>query len=138
MSRPSKTAFSVVSAPDPRPSRLEPPGDLTGPARALFADIVASHDSGHFRPCDRIPLANYCRAAIRAQRAAGEVDACPITDDGKPSPWQAILTPAVKEMLGLSRALRLSPLSRPGKGTKPSALLSYYERMQIEAADDAH
>jgi phage terminase small subunit len=120
---------------------LAPPSDLDGPARALFVEIVACHRPDHFRSADSIPLAMYCRAAIREQQAAGEMDACPVTPDGRPSPWLAIWRESCRTVLAFSRQLRLSPLSRPGSGSKPSAVLSYYERQQLEAdeaGDDAH
>jgi len=57
--------------------RLRPPPDLAAgsPERALFVDIVASCEVGHFRESDLPVLCIFVRACVMAETAAGELSA---------------------------------------------------------------
>jgi hypothetical protein len=138
---PRKSAIAS-EFPTSTAERLSPPGDLAGPERALFIDLVLSCEPGHFRPSDLPVLTAFCRASTMEKVAAGELAACGYVEDGKVSPWASLLKDAQRAVSNYSRLLKLNPIARqplPSKMEPQS--LSYYDRMQIEAEakrDDAN
>jgi hypothetical protein len=140
MPRRSSASLSVIS-PTGIPLRLAPPADLDDAERDVFINTVGSKRPEAFEPSDLPLLAAYARAVVLEQRAAAALKTNgPVTADGKPSPWLAVLAQATKAMMTLSLRLRLSPQGRrsPDRpGHVP--VLSVYEQMDLEREqDDAH
>ncbi len=109
MPRPSAASLSAISGLEPV-ARLEPPPDLSGPERAVFAQVILSVRPDHFQVHDAILLAAYARAAVLEKQASAELALGGPVVDGKPSPWLPILAQSSKALLALARQLRLSPL----------------------------
>jgi phage terminase small subunit len=135
MPRRSAASFSVISIGATQP-RLRPPDGLAEPERTLFLDIVTTTRPEHFQAPDGVLLAAYCRAVILEQQAAGELAAQGhVLEGGTANPWLDIHAQAVRQMVTLSRTLRLSPVSRQPTVTSrarlPSPPASYYDRMSL-------
>jgi hypothetical protein len=82
-----------ISDPTSASRRLRPPADLAAdsPERKLFVDFVVSVPANHFRDCEALLLAAYCRAVRLEQIASSELAACGFVIDGRPSGWLNIL-----------------------------------------------
>jgi phage terminase small subunit len=134
--------FNVSGAPD----RLVPPAELTGAARKVFVDIVATVKPSHFVPSDQPLLVAYSRAVALSEEAAaalateGQVID---TDKGRRrNPWCAVADQAHKVMVQFARGLRLSPQARrpsdpSRRPSKPEPPISYYDRMRLEEETNA-
>jgi len=129
---PRKSSLDVAF-PAGQANRLSPPDDLTGPARAMFLDLVSSVRPDFFQPAHRPLLVAYASALVEERVAAGELEADYIVD-GKASPWLAIWQARMRAVTTLARALRLSPASQCITAPKEEPLqpLSYYERQALE------
>src|SRR6516162_765651 len=121
----------VVSIPT---TRLHPPSGLSEGAKAEFIRIVTTERPEHFKPSDQSLLVQYCEAASLADRAMKELQG-----DDAPERWLRTWEKSVRAMLGLALRLRLSPQSRmPNNPTRrPPERVSYYERQELEAHDEA-
>jgi phage terminase small subunit len=113
---------------------------LSEGARRHFLDLIDALAPTHFRGEDITLLCAYCAAADMAETAAREM-ALPsgfVTNEGRPSPWFAIYTGAVKTMGALSLRLRISPQSRVAKASKKQTPvpMSYYERERMRGRGD--
>lgn len=107
-------AFSTSSA-----SRVPPPDDLTGDARAVFVDLVIGCRPDHFQNSDVAMLAVYSRAIVLEKAASAGLKADGyVSSDGKPSAWLPILQAATRTISTYSRMLRLNPA---GRQTVPSS-----------------
>lgn len=60
--RPSAKSLSVVQLPTARRRGPEPPAHLTKREKALFRQIVAENEAGHFAPTDSLLLASLAQA----------------------------------------------------------------------------
>jgi hypothetical protein len=100
MPRQSSAALGIVPA---YAVELPPPAHLNK-EKAVFRDIVASADSGHFRSEDRELLGLYCIHTIEARRLAGRKRRSPEHLRG--------LRETTKLLMTLSTKLRLGPKSR--------------------------
>jgi hypothetical protein len=111
------------------PQRLTPPESLPEPARRAFLDIVCACKPEHFAPCDAPLLARYSEAVAMAEQAAARA----ISGDAAAlNVW----TTATRAMNALAMRLRLSPQARqPNRANRPQPVVSYYERMRLEARD---
>ncbi len=139
---PRKSSADIAFS-TPIGSRIRPPDDLTGPERALFADLVTGCRADHFQSTDSPLLAVYCRACILEQTASSELAAVGyITDDGKPSGWLNVLAQATRIISTYSRMLRLNPAGRQTTpAPEPPQGVSYYSRMDLMERggdEDAH
>jgi phage terminase small subunit len=135
---PRKSAADIAIPTGATP-RLRPPDDLAAgsPERALFVDLVSSVAASHFRDCDAVLLAAYCRALCLEQTASSELAASGFVIDGKPSGWLPILAQATRSVTVLSSKLKLNPLSRLSSSSEPDQI-SYYEKMALQDhRDDA-
>jgi hypothetical protein len=132
---PRQSADAIALLPmDAEPPRLSPSSDLTEAERQIFTDIVLSVRPSHFMPCDRPLLAAYARAIALERLASGELArAGYVEENGKPSPWLAILQQASKSMLALSIRLRLSPQGRRPAITveRRAKQVSYYDEQAL-------
>ena len=112
--------------------RLRPPPDLAAgsPERALFVDIVASCESGHFRESDLPVLCIFVRACVMEQIASAELTASGfVSGDGKVSAWANILKDSQRAVSVYSRLLKLNPVAR--QLPQPEEPISYYEKMRL-------
>jgi phage terminase small subunit len=130
---PRRAADSLV-VPIPTSTRLHPPSGLSEGAKAEFIRIVTTERPEHFKPSDQSLLVQYCEAASLADRAMKELQG-----DDAPERWLRTWEKAVRAMSGLALRLRLSPQSRmPNNPTRrPPERVSYYERQELEAHDEA-
>jgi phage terminase small subunit len=134
--RRSTAARSSLSLAGPM-ARLTPPAELDADERQVFVDTVLSCEPTHFRASDLPLLTIFCRETVLERRAAVEFNRQPIMPDGRPSPWVAIRATAVKNLIGLTLRLRLSPQARGKPSSKAEPQLSVYERMNLlEPSDD--
>ncbi len=136
MPRQSSAALSTLTAFNPAgtAARLSPPAELSESERRAFLDIVLATKSSHFEVSDLPLLCAYVRAVLVERQAATELARAPVID-GDVSPWLRVHSAAIKNMLGLSMRLRLSPQARaPNNPTRKAATsaVSYYERMNLE------
>jgi phage terminase small subunit len=129
----SSAAFPLASA-----SRLKPPEDLGPLERAEFLNLVLASRADHFNAADLPAISAYCRAIVAERRAAGELDAAPVTEDGKPSPWLPVWQAQLRALTTLARRLQIGPAgSKPKYGEpKEAAPVSYYEMMELEGRRD--
>jgi hypothetical protein len=65
--------------------RLRPPESLGARERAVFLDLVTSTDPRQFRASDLPLLCRYAELVVLAEQAAGELAACGVVIEGKPS-----------------------------------------------------
>jgi hypothetical protein len=102
MPRISADAMTVVPVYEPE---FPPPAHLVGDAEmAVFRDVVATADKGHFRHEDRELLALYCTHVVTARR---------LMSRKRRTPEQDRELRAVTVLVGaLSSKLRLGPKSR--------------------------
>jgi len=125
---------------DGQPSRLQPPGHLTGRERAMFCDLVNAADPRHFRPTDMPLLLAYCQQCCVNEEAFEMMSRTggPILQDGSTNPWLAAQTRAIRSMTVLATRLRLSPQSRMNQKqtSRSGPLPSYYEQIGNEDDDD--
>jgi hypothetical protein len=84
---------------------IAPPDSLSVPARAVFLDLVSSHEPEHFEPGDATLLAQYAEAAALAARSAVALQA---GDASQLRIWER----SAAVMASLSLRLRLGPQSR--------------------------
>ena len=126
MPRLSSAALGVVPAYAPE---LPPPAHLNDAEKAVFRDIVASADSGHFRPEDRELLGLYCIHTVEARRLA---------DRKRRSPEQKReLRETTKLLMALGTKLRLGPKSRAPDHRRAASAgsrspPSYYDQLALE------
>ena len=118
--------------------RLSPPAGLPEAERRVFLDLIGAAPPSQFMASDTPLVVRYCELVVLAGRAAEGLRNAPlVSDDGKPSPWVGIHASATKGLILLALKLRLSPQARSRKAPKAlAATMSYYERMDLEAADD--
>ena len=134
---PRKSSLDIAF-PSSQASRLSPPDGLTGPARAMFLDIVTSVRPDFFQPAHRPLLVAYANALVEERVAAGELETNYIVD-GKASPWLAIWQARMRAVTTLARSLRLTPSSQylsPTPSPERAPVSSYYERMSFEGPSD--
>jgi phage terminase small subunit len=114
--------------------RLHPPPDLSEGAKREFIRIVTTEKPNHFTESDLSMLSQFCEAAALAERAIKEMQG-----DGAPERWLTVWEKSVRMMKDLALRLRLSPQSRmPNNPTRRSPeRISYYERQELEAHDEA-
>jgi phage terminase small subunit len=117
-----------------RVDRLQPAPELSPDERELFTGFVASVAADHFRPSDAPLLTAYCRQILLEREAAEHLAQGIVSIDNTASAWVAIQQQALKQMLQLARALKLTPTARrPAaiRAGKPQST-SYYDRMTLE------
>jgi hypothetical protein len=107
---------------------------VTEVERRLFIDLIADEKPEKFRSSDLPLLVEYCRTIALADEAWRDLRA------GKDRRSAlATLAFAHKSLAAFSHRLRLSPQGRSPTNPKREPVLSYYERMDLEEAqDDAH
>jgi len=129
-----RRAADALVVPIPSPKRLPPPPGLSEAAKAEFVRIVTCEKPTHFTSSDLSLLVQYCEAASLAERAMKEMQC-----DAAPERWLRAWEKAVRAMSALALRLRLSPQSRmPNNPTRrPPERVSYYERQELEAHDEA-
>jgi hypothetical protein len=120
------------------PGRLRPPPSLGDVEKRAFLDLVTACPAGQFQACDLPLLCRWAETVALAERMAtrmaieGELD-----DTGRPSGAFTIHKEATKTLTALALRLRVSPQSRMQKAPKREMrAVSYYERMDLEAAAD--
>jgi len=96
------------------PTPIHPPATLSEAARAVFVDLVASCEVGHFEAADVTLLGQYCEAAALAARSASALQA---GDTGQLAVWEK----ATRAMSGLALRLRLGPQARREKAKVPKS-----------------
>jgi hypothetical protein len=102
MPRVSAAALGVVLAAElPFP----PPAHLNEAEQAVFRDVVASSDHGHFRPEDRELLALYCVQVVIARTLMKRRRRAPVEE-------MRDLRDTTRLIMSLSTKLRLGPKSR--------------------------
>jgi phage terminase small subunit len=102
MPRVSAAALGVVLAAElPFP----PPAHLNEAEQAVFRDVVASSDHGHFRPEDRELLALYCVQVVIARTPMKRRRRAPVEE-------MRDLRDTTRLIMSLSTKLRLGPKSR--------------------------
>ena len=105
--------MSEKSSPvEVRFTRLQPPGNLSAGAAAVFTRTVAAVEADHFTAVDLPLLEQYAVAADLARQAQGELDAHGAIVDGKASPWLTVQEKTVRALTALSARLRICPQSR--------------------------
>jgi phage terminase small subunit len=127
-------AFPASSA-----SRVTPPDDLTGAARAMFVDLVLGCRPDHFQNSDIALLVVYSKALVLEKTASAGLQADGFIVDDKPSAWLPILQASTRVISTYSRMLRLNPSARSMSSPAPEAepgRVSAYERMALEAERD--
>src|SRR5262249_55767465 len=106
-----------LMAPRPPMPPIAPLASLSEPARAVFLDLVSSHEPEHFEPGDATLLAQYAEAAALAARSAAALQA---GDASQLRMWER----SAAVMASLSLRLRLGPQSRreraQARGAPPS------------------
>ena len=117
-------------------ARLQPTGDLTGPEREVFVDLVLACRPDHFQHSDAPLLAAYCRAVCLEQIASSELAAAGFVIDGRPSGWLNVLAQATRTISTYSRMLKLNPAGRQSVPSSEPSPVSYYERMRLEGRHD--
>jgi hypothetical protein len=133
---PRKSSAAVAFPTTTTAIRLRPTDDLTGPARALFVDLVLGCRPDHFESTDAPLLAAYCRAVCLEQTASSELAAAGFVTDGRPSGWLNILAQATRTISTYSRMLRLNPAGRQSTSSSEPEPVSAYERIALEAQRD--
>jgi phage terminase small subunit len=112
---------------------LPPPAHLNEGEKAVFRDIVAAADSGHFRSEDRELLGLYCVHVVEARRMAGR---------NRRSPEHLReLRETTKLLMSLSVKLRLGPKSRAPDHRRAASAgsrspPSYYDLHPVAGAED--
>jgi len=129
---PRRAADSLV-VPIPT-TRLHPPPGLSEGAKAEFIRIVTCERPEHFKPSDLPLLTQYCESSALAARATLELQ----RDDCAPR-WLQLWENANRNMVALAARLRLCPQSRQPNNPRAArpASMSYYERAELEAHDEA-
>ena len=126
--------FGPYGPVPPSDERIDPPADLSGPARDLFLDLVRAVRPQHFLPCDVPLLASYCRAAIT------EAEASRLIHDGLGSgePVDPTVFKAQKAshdiMHRLAVRLRISPQGRHPTLSSPNDHLAAASRSFYDGA----
>jgi phage terminase small subunit len=109
---------------------LQPPHELNSTQKELFATIVATTKTDHFREADAPMIALYCQALELAQQTAAEITKNPANASGSLLKSYELAT---RRVLGLSQRLRLSPQARRANVSQRSAdqprQASYYDRV---------
>jgi phage terminase small subunit len=108
---PRRSAADIEAASIAPPSyraALAPPASLSPAARAVFLDLVASHEPEHFEPGDTTLMGQYCEAAALAARSAAKLQE---GDATQLKVWER----SCSIMSSLSLRLRLGPQSRREK-----------------------
>jgi hypothetical protein len=120
------------------PGRLSPPTSLGEAEKRAFLDLVMACPVSQFAACDLPLLCRWAETVALAERMAtrmaieGELD-----EKGKPSGAFTIHKEATKTLTALALRLRVSPQARMQKAPKREMrAVSYYERMDLEAAAD--
>jgi phage terminase small subunit len=136
MPRQSAAAAALVFAGNVsgQPERIRPPAELEGPAREVFAGLLAAAKPGHFQEIDSPLLAAYCRAVVTEREASAAIAKAIAA---APPPLLKVHEQSVRTLYLLSQRLRLSPQSRQpnvsrGSASKPAVAISAYERMALE------
>ena len=88
MPRRSRAELDLPTAVTGEPIPVHAPATLSGAARAVFVDLVASCEVGHFEAADVTLLGQYCEAAALAARSASALQA---GDAGQLAVWELSL-----------------------------------------------
>src|SRR5262249_11651002 len=109
MAKPGRTSSASlpVLPVDGQPAKLVPPENLSEAERAIFEEIVDSVARSHFRVCDRVLLAAYCRAVALELRAGAALERDPL-DKAALALWEK----SSRAMATLAARLRLCPSAR--------------------------
>ena len=116
--------FDLVAPRPPMPP-IAPPDSLSVPARAVFLDLVASHEPEHFEPGDVTLIAQYCEASALATKAAAALQA---GDASQLRIWER----SAAVMASLSLRLRLGPQSRRERA-KAGEQLTWSNRYRLDS-----
>ena len=131
MPRPSTAAAAVpIIAAD----RLRPPSSLTQAEKKEFTGIVLACPSGHFRQADLPLVVRYAKTLVAERHAAAMLDAEPIIEGNKPSPWLAHWQARTRAITTFARMLGVNPAGRSSvkaPADKQGIGLSYYQRMAL-------
>jgi hypothetical protein len=111
MPRKSVAALAVVPVGRATP-RLAPPVGLDGAPAAVFREIVASVDAGHFKAGDARLVAQYAEAIVLGELAATHLRTEGVVVSGKASPWLYVVEKCWKSAATLAGKLRLCPAAR--------------------------
>jgi hypothetical protein len=120
----SERDFDLVAPRSPMPP-IAPPASLSVPARAVFLDLVSSHEPEHFEPGDVTLLAQYCEACALATKAAVALQA---GDASQLRIWER----SAAVMASLSLRLRLGPQSRRERA-RAGAQLTWSDRYRLDS-----
>ena len=104
---------------------IAPPASLSEPARAVFLDLVSSHEPEHFEPGDVTLLAQYCEASALGTKAAAALQA---GDASQLRMWER----SAAVMASLSLRLRLGPQSRRERA-KAGGRLTWSDRYRLDS-----
>jgi hypothetical protein len=108
----------IVPRVDGRPTRLQPPDDLSPNERQQFVDLIDSTAPEHFRASDLPVLCEFVRTVCLARHAAKMLARTggPIAE-GELNPWFSVLQRSQRMMSIFSTRLRLTPASRSSPRT---------------------
>jgi hypothetical protein len=126
MPRRSKIESAMAPLIDHAPTPVQPPTNLSEPARKAFIELVANCAPDHFEPSDRTLLARYAVACVLAEGAEATLQA-----DPENAKALAVWEKATRAMAGLALRLRLGPQSRRERA-KADRPLTFDERYRIE------
>jgi hypothetical protein len=107
--RPSSASLSVVPLPTARRPGPQPPAHLTQREKALFRQVVAENEPGHFAPTDALLLASLCQSTEMVR--ALSKDLTKSRDPRSVQSWER----AVRSQAMLCTKLRLTAQSRLDK-----------------------
>jgi hypothetical protein len=127
MPRKSEPDLSIAAI---GPRRLEPPPELGTMEAEIFRQTVASVPPQHFAGDDLPILAEYCRTAAIARRAAEALAISPVAGD-RVSPYLEVHKVTARTAMALSVRLRIGARSRSTntRRGKATAAPSYYDLM---------
>lgn len=111
---PRKSAASLATKPPTVRGRrrLEPSSSLDRVPAAIFRQLAAAVDVGHFAPTDIHLLEQFSESIALADEAAKRLRADGAVVGGKPSPWLAIAEKSWRASSVLASRLRLCPAAR--------------------------
>jgi hypothetical protein len=128
-----RRAADALVFPISDPKRLHPPPGLSEAARAEFLRIICCERPDHFRDSDLSMLCQFCEAAALAELAIKEA----LRESPPNGRWMMSWREGTRTMKDLALRLRLSPQSRMPNNPKRPERVSYYERQELEAHDEA-
>lgn len=122
----SETALGPLLA---GPLRLQPPDRLTGPAREVFVETVASAEPGHFQPVDVHLIALYA-GVVAIERQAAEKLAAGNLQPQEMRAWADVQRSMAQSVTGFARVLALGPKARRPSRPRARSQPSSYEMMK--------